>query len=277
MRWIILLFSFCLCPPLYANTRIVVLDVGEGQAILLKHRAEGILIDTGHPGMSVSILQRLKYHQVEKLAFIILTHLHADHAGGYFRFREAFPEAMVLHNGHPLPENIEPDLVRWVNNALKTDRRQQKIMAGDKLRWHDFTLRFLWPFRFSDNNLNRHSLVIHVRFHDITALLMGDADRFVEQSLMKSGVLTPVQLLVAGHHGASDTGDKNFLEHLSPDYAVISVNRNNIRGYPNQSTVATLKTVSDYLLRTDQDGEICFQLHSDHPLQQCHSAAQSER
>ncbi len=271
MRWIIILLSFLLCPSLFADARIVALDVGEGQAVLLKHETEGILIDTGHPGMSLSLLQRLKAHRVEKLAFIILTHLHPDHAGGYFRLREAFPNTLILHNNHPLPTNIDPDLVRWVNNALKTDRHQKQVLAGDKLNWHDFTLHFLWPYRFTSNNLNRHSLVIQVQYHHMAALLMADADRFVEQSLLKLNVLKPVQILIAGHHGASDTGDKNFLDHLSPEYAVISVNKDNIRGYPDQATVSALNQFSRKLLRTDRDGEICFQLDADspHPLQHC--------
>ncbi len=268
----IILISFLLCSTLLADSRIVILDVGEGQAVLLKHDTEGILIDTGHPGMALRVLSRLKTHGVERLAFLILTHLHPDHAGGYFRLREAFPDAMILHPAHPLPADVAPDLVRWVNDALKLDPRQKRILGGDHLNWHDFRLEILWPFQFTSANLNRHSLVIRVRYADTEALLMGDADRVVEQSLLKSGMINPVRILVAGHHGAGDTGDLDFLNRLSPDFAVISVNADNIRGYPASKTISALSRTSRILLRTDKDGEICFQLDTqpDHPLPHCY-------
>lgn len=258
MRRFIILLAILISQPLFASDKIVVLDVGEGLCVLVQHQSEAILIDTGHPGMSARILKRLEKHGVKTLELIVLTHLHPDHAGGYFRLREAFPDATVIHSGHPLPEKISPDLVRWVNEALKKDPRQKQVMAGHHLSWHDYTLSFLWPKAFTSQNLNRHSLVIRIEYKTFTGLLMGDADTVVERSLLKSKALAPVELLVAGHHGASDASSPPFLEHIQPQVSVISVDKDNIRGYPSPNTVSNLRQFSGKLLRTDRDGDICI-------------------
>ena len=267
----LLVISFLIYSNLCANDRIIVLDVGEGQAVLLKQDNVGTLIDVGHPGMSARVLQQLMFYQVDDLAYIILTHLHSDHAGGYFRLREAFPDATILHSGHPLPDNVTPDLVRWVNLALKKDKKQKKILGGTEIRWQNFILRFLWPYQFKSNNLNRHSLVIQIEIGQAKTLLMGDADKVVERALLESGAIGPVHVLIAGHHGSSETGDIEFLKALAPEFSVVSVNANNIRGYPDAATLSTLKRFSGKLLRTDQHGDICFDLNKTPgmPLQLC--------
>lgn len=268
---VLLVISFLISSILCADDKIIILDVGEGQAVLLKHNNAGILIDIGHPGMATRVLQQLKFYQVDDLSYIIFTHLHPDHAGGYFRLREAFPGTTILHSGHPLPNDVTPDLVRWVYRALQKDKKQKKVQGGSEIRWQTFTLRFLWPHQFKSTNLNRHSLVILIEVQQASILLMGDADKFVERALLKSGSIRPIHLLIAGHHGASDSGDIEFLKALVPRYSVVSVNAKNIRGYPNANTISNLRRFSGDVLRTDLHGDICFDLNKepDKPLQLC--------
>ncbi len=247
-----------------AAPSLVVLDVGEGQAVLLCEGHHGVLIDTGHPGMSQHLLQRLSALGVEQLDYLVLTHLHPDHAGGYFRLREQFPDTPLLYSGHPLPSDIRPDLVRWVNQAISTDRHWRRFLAGDRIHWRGVTLEALWPASFKDTNLNRHSLVLLLHYQGIELLLMGDADKVVERVLLDQGRLPrEVDLLVAGHHGAADATDEAFLAMIQPRFVVISVNADNIRGYPAPEVVARLERSGARLLRTDRDGELHFRLHCD--------------
>ncbi len=255
--------SLCLAiltSPVQAEMRLIVLDVGEGQAILLQQEHRGILIDTGHAGMSVQVLARLQDHGIEHLDYLILTHLHPDHASGYFRIREAFPDTPVLYNFHPLPDHITPDMVRWLNRALSRDSKRRKLAAGDTINWRGATIQALWPDEFVNDNLNQHSLVLLIRYHEGRVLLMGDAGKMVERRLRQLNLPGPVNLLIAGHHGAADTGDDAFLAMLQPRYSVISVNSDNIRGYPAPDTLTKLQHVSTRVYRTDRDGELCFSL-----------------
>lgn len=258
--------SLCLAiltSPVQAEMRLIVLDVGEGQAILLQQEHRGILIDTGHAGMSVQVLARLQDHGIEHLDYLILTHLHPDHASGYFRIREAFPDTPVLYNFHPLPVHITPDMVRWLNQTLSRDSKRRKLAAGNEISWRDATIQVLWPNEFVNDNLNQHSLVLLVRYQEGRALLMGDADKTVEHRLQQLNLPGSVDLLIAGHHGAADTGNEAFLAMLQPKYIAISVNSDNIRGYPASEILLKLQQVSTKVYRTDRDGELCFSLPGD--------------
>jgi len=241
MRFLILaiaLISFSTLAPAQ-ELRLIALDVGEGQAILLQHGERGILIDTGHAGQAPRVLQALTDNGVRSLDLLILTHLHPDHASGYFRLREAYPATPVLDAQQPLPPNIAPDMVRWINESLSTDPLRRRLSAGDTLPWGDVRIEVLWPATFVNTNLNRHSLVLHIHHGKRSVLLMGDADKEVEQQLLRK---------------------KETLAAVQPTYSVISVNHDNLRGYPDSDTLRRLVAAGGQILRTDERGDICLRL-----------------
>ena len=248
------------------EARLVALDVGEGQAILIQRGGQGILIDTGHVGKARLVLDRLAGLGVRQLDYLILTHLHPDHASGYFRLREAWPNTPVLFNGQPISGLAQPDVTRWVYEALMTDPLVGVIRAGEKIQWRGMQLEVLWPDRFDNQDINRHSLVIRLDYQDRTALIMGDAGNHAEQALLNQHNKVPsdVDVLVLGHHGASDVGDELFLRRLNPGLAIISVNADNLRGYPDSALLQRLGDLGISLRRTDMDGEIIVNL-SEHP------------
>jgi len=254
----ILLLSLLLIPvQAQAQGRIIALDVKEGQSILIKHKDKGLLIDTGHAGQSISVLNKLRKYGIEKVEIIILTHLHPDHVGGYFRLTEAFPSAKIYSNCHPLPINIQPDTLRWLYESLQTNPEHHCLKAGDVLSFYDAELTTLWPHVFVNNNLNQHSLVINIAINKKNILLMGDASSKEEQALIiRKKLPTNISTLIVGHHGADDATSKEFLRTIKPETAVISVNKNNIRGYPTEATINRLKAMNIKILRTDIQGDI---------------------
>ena len=270
---------FCMMAvPVAAQPRLVMLDVGEGQAILLQQGHRGLLVDVGHPGMGQRVLERLVALGVKRLDYMILTHLHPDHAGGYFRLREAFPQTPVLYSGHPLPANVRPDLVRWVNDALAEDPHRQLLRAGGRFQWQEMTIEALWPEAFSGNNLNRHSLVLLLRHAGLKLLIMGDADKTAEQMLLDQGKLpADIDVLVAGHHGAADATSVSFVDRVRPGLVLISVNAGNIRGYPGEEVLQRLEKVGARVLRTDRDGELRLDLCSQKKDGRCVINVETER
>lgn len=260
----LIFIALCLLHGPALAVKLVVLDVGEGQAVLLQHRQTGILLDTGHAGQSTHVLQRLHEHGVRRLKSIVLSHLHPDHASGYFRLREAFTDAEVVESGHPLAEDLTPDMSRWVMQSIRRDARHRVVRAGDVLSLGNARLHVLWPAEFTNQNLNLHSLVVMVEVGESKAMIMGDAPKEVENLLLESMRLPQrIGVLVAGHHGAADTGAAGFFRHVKPKYSVISVNADNLRGYPDKRVVMQLQRFSGQLLRTDVDGELCFRLRVD--------------
>lgn len=255
-----------------APLRLVALDVGEGQSILIKDDNHGILVDTGHPGRSFHVLSRLQAHGIKQLDYLILTHLHPDHAGGYFRIRKTFPHTPVLDNCHPIiaSEFIDQDHVPRLHDALSVDSLRRCVKAGDTIFWRGHLLEFLWPYKPAGPDLNHHSMVLQIKsYNGKKLLIMGDVDRTVEEKLFntRQGEWKDqgVDVFVAGHHGAADTGSDKFVELIAPQFAIVSVNKNNRNNYPADKTLQTLAKHSRSLYRTDQDGEICIVL-SDQPV-----------
>ncbi len=255
-----------------ASLRLVALDVGEGQSVLVVDQGHGLLIDTGQAGKTSHVLSRLKAYDVTQLDYLILSHLHPDHAGGYFRVREAFPGTPVLDSCHSINPRLfaDQDMVRWVNDALETDSHRRCVKGGQTFSWQGHLVQFLWPYKPAGENLNHHSLVVQiVTSNGKKILVMGDVDTSVELELLKTMKEEwqehGVDVLIAGHHGARDSSDEDFVALIKPHYTLVSVNENNLQGYPSDKTMQILKTHSQFLFRTDQAGEICLEL-SERPV-----------
>lgn len=248
-----------------AGLQVVVLDVGMGQSILLVEKGHGLLIDTGLAKYVPHVLSRMKYYGVNSLDYLVLTHLHPDHAAGYFGIREAWPESPAFDNCH-IPENIhtsEPEAFVKLSRALEMDPLRNCLSAGDSLHWQGHEMKVLWPEDLLGDDLNSNSLVLLFTSREGRRLLiMGDVGKQVENKLietMRSSLHNDsIDLYVAGHHAAMDSTDSAFLSMLRPQVSVVSVGENNQYGYPSNESMCVLETFSGTVLRTDRDGEICF-------------------
>ena len=254
----------------HAAPRVVVLDVGEGQAVLLADAPHGILIDTGRAGIGRKILQSLQHYGVEQLDYLLLTHLHPDHIGSFWRIAEAFPEAVVADNCHPDLNLWAPDVSRWLSDDLSVRERRNCLRQGDVINWRDSELRILWPQQPNGRDMNAHSLALLWLVNDKQILVMGDANQHSERQLLADDYLpTNVDLLVAGHHGSKAASTLPFLKKVKPEVVAISVNANNLRGYPHEESLHRLQSNSKLLLRTDIDGDICFDTSASNSLIRC--------
>ncbi len=249
-----------------AALRIVIFDVGMGQSILLEENGHGLLIDTGVAEQAPPVLRRLEAYGVKSLDYLILTHLHPDHAAGYPAVREAWPQTLVRGNCHD-PESVhstEQESFEKVNSALQRDPLYGCLIAGDTLHWQKQRIDVLWPDTLQDKgNLNLASLVLLITSEEGRRLLiMGDVDQSVDLRLMPSlsYILRgeSMDLLVAAHHAAADSSNPEFIKILSPVFSVVSVGANNPYGYPAEKSMAVLEQYSQTVLRTDKVGEICF-------------------
>ena len=237
--------------------QVFILDVGEGQAILLKRMNKGVLIDTGHAGMARTVLDKLDINGVTQLDHLIFTHLHPDHASGYFRIREAFPNTIIHDSGDKAALSSPIDIVRWVANSLQDDPKREVFKAENRLNWMDVEITALWPYSSEGIDLNRNSLVLAIRYCGATVMVMGDVGSSVEHQLLQNNSLPKnIKLLVAGHHGSANTSSAQFLQKINPETCVISVNTNNIRNYPSSTTVERLTHHCQRVLRTDIEGDI---------------------
>ena len=253
-----------------SDLQVIVLDVGMGQSVLLVEDGHGLLVDTGLARYSPHVLSRMKYYGVESLDYLILSHLHPDHAGGYFQLRAAWSDIPVF-DSCSVPQELHPseqDAFFKLQGALKKDPLRSCLKAGDDLHWQGHNLQVLWPTSEPGANLNRDSLVLLVTTKQGgTLLIMGDVDKSVERSIQAELEVSMrqhgVDLFVVGHHAAVDSTDPGFLKMLHPQVSIVSVGKDNPYGYPSKESMAVLAKYSEMVLRTDLNGEICFKLTSE--------------
>jgi competence protein ComEC len=237
-------------PPAPAGLRIVMLDVGQGDGILLQTKAGAVLVDEGPPEAHVA--SQLRALGVRRLAALVVTHPHRDHVGGAAEVIDSLPVGFVLD---PLEPTDSPD-----EAALEREARERGVpivpaRVGQGYDLGALQIRILWPdgpgLRGEDPH--EHGVVLLASYGDFDALLTGDSESAVSLPLRPP----EVELLKVAHHGSSDEGLGDLLQLVRPRIALISVGEGNDYGHPAPSTIAALTSVPGLsLYRTDEDGRI---------------------
>ena len=229
---------------------LVVLDVGQGDAIALGFRDGWWLVDGGprHPRFDSGtrvVLPFLRWAAVRRLERVTVTHNHGDHAGGVPAVLEglAVSEVVVRAGWRPplLPRPLSP----------------RRVARGDTLRrGPDVIVR--WPAPESEGgDENAGSLVLEVGEGDGRALLAADVDSLVEADL---GVASAVAVLKVAHHGAARSSGDRMLARLNPRLAVVSCGRRNPFGHPDPGALARLAAHGAAVARTDLDRTVWIEL-----------------
>jgi competence protein ComEC len=227
--------------------RVEVLDVGQGDAILLQPaRAPAVLVDTGPPGDGIGA--QLDAAGVERLGAVVVSHDEADHAGGLPEALAAAPAGRLLFGAR------SPHLLAAAR-SLGAD--PVPLAEGETARFGSLQLRCLWPPAElaaeprPGTDPNQLALVLLARWHRFSMLLTADAE--AESVPIDPG---PVDVLKVAHHGSDDAGLGDLLDRTRPRLAVISVGDPNPYGHPTPGTLATLARHRIRTLRTDRDGTI---------------------
>jgi competence protein ComEC len=230
-----------------AGLRVEVLDVGQGDSILLQPAAApAILVDGGPPGDGLAA--KLRAAGVQRLGVAVVTHEQSDHAGGIEELLGRFPVARLAYARLSR---------RLLGEAQDAGASPLCIAEGAQLRSGQLHMEVLWPPRellsapLAGADPNTQALVLLARWHDFSILLTADAE--AEAVPIDPG---PIDVLKVAHHGSDDAGLDALLNRTDPKLAVISVGADNSYGHPTPGTLATLAAHHVPTLRTDRDGTI---------------------
>lgn len=235
-------------PP--SGAVLVVMDVGQGDAIMIRDGPRAALVDAGaEPSVLRDALRR---NGVRSLDALVVTHFHDDHYGGAAALRQGVTVSRVLVTVAD-PE-VVPVEVRSLNVPIHS------VGAGDRFQVGRMVCEIVSPADGVDPATNEASIVMTVRGVASSALLTGDAEAPVVEPLVAEGTLHPVDILKVGHHGSRPSVSDALLQGLSPSVALISVGEDNRYGHPNPKAMGHLSQHGVKVRRTDTDGDLTVPL-----------------
>lgn len=232
--------------PLTADTQITMLDVGQGQSILLQSEGRTFLVDCGGDNDAKTadiIAETLLSQGIYRLDGIILTHYDRDHAGALY----------------PLLTRIDTDYLFLPDT--RNDFTEPKTNGMILYIWEDLELtvgaaklRIYGPVYSGQDNENSLCVLFDTEKCDI--LITGDRSAFGERILLRRRELTDVDILVAGHHGAADSTSEELLKAVTPETVLISAAQDNLFGHPAPALLQRLEEFGCTVFRTDLHGTI---------------------
>ena len=250
-----------LAGPRAGRLRLTLLDVGQGDAILVQFPdAHSLLIDAGGlPAGSFDIGDRVVTPAlwalgVRRLDWLAVTHGDADHIGGAAGVERNF-HPREIWEGIPIPPNPALQALRIQAHADGLAWRQ--VLAGQALELGGATVEVLHPASPSWERRrvrNDDSVVFRVRFGSVEFLLTGDAGTEFEDAFAMQVPRAPLRVLKVPHHGSRSSSSARFVKVFAPEVALISVGRDNRFGHPAPDVLARYMQLGTVVFRTDQDG-----------------------
>lgn len=235
-----------------ADLTVHFLDVGQGDAALVMCDGEAMLIDGG-PASASQFLYTYLRQETDSLSVMIATHPHDDHIGGLAAALNAVPVDVIYSPVTTWNSKTWDSLSKYASAQGTPIVIPQE---GDTFPLGSATVTILhcWPEAWTENDM---SIVLRVDYGSTSFLFTGDAEEMSE--FMMIGLPLKADVLKVAHHGSRYSSTPEFIEAVSPSWAVISCGEGNQYGHPHDETLRALAGVK--MLRTDQLGTIVF--HSD--------------
>jgi len=245
--------------------RVTVLDVGQGDAVLVEGpRGARMLVDGGpDPDRLLALLDERIPAWDRRLDLAVLTHPHEDHAAGLPLLLERYRVPMVADPGMV---GAGPGDRAFRHALAGSSTRRVLLAAGDSLSLDGVAIRVLWPrpgevpLRPPDegSGINNVSVVLDIRYGARRMLLTGDMEQEIDPQLLHDGLAAsgPVDVLKVAHHGSRSATTAAFLAALQPRVALVSAGADNPYGHPAPDTIERLGSAGARVARTDLDGTI---------------------
>ncbi|WP_051305027.1 DNA internalization-related competence protein ComEC/Rec2 [Chitinilyticum litopenaei] len=210
--------------PEHAAYRVIVLDVGQGLAVLVQTRNQTVLFDTGPAGSERSIQAVLRQQGMPTPQTLVLSHNDNDHVGAAQSWLARQPPARLWHG---LP----------ASHALLQGQMAQPCAAGTGWRHDGVDFRWLWPPAGFQGSDNAGSCVLLIDNGRQRVLIPADIGQR-EESRLLDGPLPDVDVLLAGHHGSKTSSGADWIARLAPEHVVYSAGFLNRFRHPHPDTLA---------------------------------------
>lgn len=248
----------------HGTLTVKMLNVGQGDAILIQTADQTTLIDTSDLDEQDKLRAELKKAGVTRLDKVILTHPHADHIGGMPVVLKEFSVGEVYDNGMPSTSKIYLGYMK----TLKQQKISRKALkAGDVLdlgggaSFHVFAPTEAMQQEGSQKGYkhdpNNESVVGKLVYGDFSMMFTGDAEKKEELPILTAyGNDVRAKVLKSGHHGSKTSSSQEFLKGVQPETVLISCGAGNDYGHPHKETMKKYQALKLNIYETDKNGTI---------------------
>ena len=192
---------------------------------------------------------------VARLDFVVLTHGHLDHAGGFQNVLETFPPGMLY-----VSSDSSGSLLKAEYAALDANWKVTAVETGDTVKLGKVLMEFMCAEQFfggrTDADENNASLCVRFSSGCGSLIVTGDLQKEGEEALAAAGAFKETDVLIVPHHGSASGSGEKMLSIIKPGYAIISVGAKNTYGHPSKDALSRLEAAGAVIVRTDTGGGI---------------------
>ena len=240
------------------ETQVHIIDVGQGDCILLQQGNSYALIDAGERTQGEVVVQYLRQQGVEKLDYVIVSHMHTDHMGGMQAVIENFEVGVIILPDMSLvPTPTAPTVINFLTAVEKSNCEITVANSGNTYLLGSGQISIVTVGIKSDNQ-NNNSVGVLFQAEGLSFLNTGDGEREYEQNLLRTVSLPQVDIFNAGHHGSYTSNTPELIYTIMPNYITVSCSANNDYGHPHREPMQLFSEINATVLRTDQNGSIVF-------------------
>lgn len=233
---------------------LTMIDVGQADCFLLEQNGKTALVDCGTRSTGKDAVEYLKSLGITKLDYVFGTHPHDDHMGGMYDVITNFKIGKII-----IPEVEAGEVTaNWYITLMEEIQTNNYIVEdpekGDIYSLGGAVIKVIEQMTDAGSNINNYSIVLKVSFGEMDIIMTGDAELEVEELILNSGENIDAEIFKVGHHGSDTSNSEEFLDAISPEYALISTKLGNKYDHPIKSTMEKLEERNIEVYRTDENG-----------------------
>ena len=233
---------------------VLFMDVGQADCTLIMQGEHAMLIDTATSDRFDTIVEYLDLFGITKLDAMVLTHPHADHIGSAAALLEKYPVGQIF-----LPDAVTTTATfeRTLDVILEQEIPASAPEPGDGYTFGEAYLTFLSPPPGeSPSDLNDSSIAFILDYNGIGMMFTGDMGSSMEQKILEDGYDIQCDLIKVPHHGSRTASCEEFVEAVSPSWAIFFTEDHSSDGLPNQEVIDRYRDIGAERFFTHLDGSI---------------------
>src|SRR6266550_7627034 len=230
------------------------LDVGQGDAALIRSGTKNLIIDAGG---SAAVVSYLRAFHIDTIDLVIASHNHADHIGGMSGVLHSAVVRFYMDNGVPQTTATYQRTIQ----AVQASGTQYLRPTARTITLGDAHIRILPPPIGQDQN--NASVGVLIEYGEFHALFTGDSELHELDYWLTTGAIPHVHVVKVAHHGSPNGTSAAWIEATHPQVAVISVGAGNSYGHPSAAVIAEWESAGARVYRTDRDGSVLILANDD--------------